>query len=351
MRPYVVREFFNPSAIYREGARIRQAIDDARTRVARLVHAGARDVVFTSGGTESDNLAILGAYEALKDTVAHPRIVVFELDHPAILEAAREAERRGAELVRLEKTPDARIDPEHIRAALTDSTILVSLSYVHGETGTAQAVSKIGRSIREFRKQRGTRYPFFHVDASQAANHFDLNADTLQADLVTIDGAKIYGPKGSGALIVRPTATIRPRLLGGAQERGLRAGTENVPGICGFAKALELAVEKREAEAGRLEKLREIFVRGISEVFPEAVIEGSKEHAAPHIISVSFPGKLHEFIAIKLDKEGVLVSTGTSCSSQKNTDDAEAIRFSFGRKTTRRDVQKALKALEKAVRD
>jgi cysteine desulfurase len=343
MEKYLSRDFYNPSSIYDEGRVVRQALEEARTQVARIVHAGTKDVIFTSGGTESDNLAILGALEEVMKTIPRPHIIVAEHEHSAIIEAARAAERRGAEL--------SIVPVEEIVAQMRDNTALISLSLVNGETGEINPVARIGRAVRASRKARASlpagrqnAYPLLHVDASQAALTQHINVDTLQADLLTLDAGKIYGPKGAGALIVRPWAHLVPQMVGGGQERGLRSGTENLPGIAGFAEALSLADAQREVLAGQMKELRELFVLHLRDELPEAIVNGG-ESAAPNIVSVTIPGKLHEYLAVALAEKGVLVSAGSSCRSRKDGGEQEALRFSFGRATSARDIERAVRAL------
>jgi cysteine desulfurase len=340
MEAFYSREFYNPASIYDGGERVRSILESHRTKIARILHAGTKDVIFTSGGTESDNLAILGAYEYAKDKIDRPHIIVTEHEHPAILEAAREAERRGAELSVVKKAD--------IATAIKENTVLISVSLVQGETGEVLHAKDIGRKVREIRKQNESEFPYFHLDASQAALTEDLNVDTLHADLLTLDAAKIYGPKGSGVLVVRPWVKLRPILLGGGQERGLRSGTENVPACVGFAEALSLAHEEKRRNTQHFENLKIAFIDAVQKDIPEAIING-EGRIAPHIVSVTMPGKLHEFIAISLAEKGVSVSTGSSCSSNKEEDDKEAVRFSFGIHTTLREVTLAARILKEIL--
>lgn len=339
MEKFLSDEFYNPSAIYAEATKPRQALEEAREVIARAVKAGKKDVVFTSGGTEADNLAILGTFEAAKAHVSKTHIIVCKSDHPAILEAAREVERRGGEV--------SVVSVEEIVHAIKDTTVLVSLSLCSSETGELVPAARIGRAIREKRKLRQSTYPYFHLDASQAIVSESINVDALHADLISLDAGKIEGPKGVGALVVRPGVEVRPILLGGGQERGLRSGTENIPGIVGFAKALELLETERHKNVDRFVQLKTAFLNTAREI-PSIQINGGEE-AVPHIVSVTIPGKLHEFLAILLDEHGVMVSTGSACSSRKDEPDKEAMRFSFCRETTKKEVEKAARILREIV--
>lgn len=346
MEKYFSEEFCNPSAVYEQGMDTRRALEDARTRVARILHAGSKDIIFTSGGTESDNLAILGTFEQAKDAVDHPHIIVLADDHPAILEAAREAERRGALL--------SIVSAADVVSHITENTVLISLSLCNSETGQIVRAGRIGRAIREARRKNESEYPYLHLDASQAVVTQPVNIDTLQADLLTLDAGKIYGPKGVGALVVRPWAHLRPLLVGGGQERGLRSGTENIPGIIGFAESLSRLEAEREEMVPRFQALKARFIDLLQREVPEAIVNGRSAAAeegetVPNIVSVTIPGKLHEFLAIALAERGVLVSTGSSCSSRKDEDDKEAIRFSFGRDTSQEDIENAVRNLKSVL--
>jgi cysteine desulfurase len=345
----VVREyseyFYNPSSLYTEGVNAHNELARMRKNIAKLLHVSHRDIVFTSGGTESDNLAIFGVVESAKEKIEKPHVITLTTEHPAILETAIEAKRRGAGLTILETDVEGKIDPAEIRNALKDTTVLVTLSYASSEVGTMQHIGKIGRIIRQFRKERGTAYPYLHVDASQAIHTNEIDPEAMNADLVTLDGAKIYGPKGIGLLVVRPNVSIRPLILGGGQEKGLRSGTENLSAIAGLNKALEILEERREDDRKNFKKLRKLFISLLEKEIPEAALNGARENSLEHIASIRVPGKLHEFLAIKLDREGVLVSTGSSCSTNKNEDDKEALRFSFGRNTTENEIKTAIRTL------
>jgi cysteine desulfurase len=351
MEEYLDGDFYNPSSIYKEGAGVKNALEEMRKGVARAVHAGGKDVVFTSGGTESDNLAIFGVYEALKEKVSKPHIITLDTEHPAILEAVYESERRGAEITVVETT-NGMITAEEIMKHVKETTVLVTLSYVNGEVGTILPVGRIVRELRQYKKQnrkkQGDTYPYLHVDASQALTTMAIHVDTLGADLLTLDSGKIYGPKGVGALIVRPGVEIKAQMLGGGQERGKRSGTENVAGIAGFVKALELLETEREKDIHKITECRDLFIQGVEELrekIPEIKINGGEE-CAPHIVSITIPGKLHEFVAIQLDRKGILVSTGSSCSARKNEEDKEALRFSFGKYTTETKIKTAIRTLK-----
>lgn len=318
----------NPSGIHKEGVAAKRKLDDARQKIARILECQARDAIFTSGGTESNNLAIFGVWKALRQTQGKSHVIIGENEHPSIVEPAREIERQGGELT-------VTNDPlKHIK----ENTVLVSIAYANNVTGAINNVPKIARLIRELRQKNGSKYPFIHTDASAAYEYLDIDINKVPADLITIEKV----------LVVRPNVTIRPLLLGGGQERGLRSGTENVSAIAAFAEDLERIVNDRASESQRLQELKEIFIAGVKEALPEAVIN-TPPVSLPNIVNLSFPGKLHEFLAIKLDEMGIAVSTGSSCDSSKSEKDKEALRFSFSKKTSETDVKAAIRGLRSAV--
>jgi cysteine desulfurase len=362
------RDFYNPSALYTEGVKMREVLESYRTRVARTIGAGKKDIVFTSGGTESINMAILGTFEAFKETLKSktkkPHIIISSIEHPAVVEAAREVERRGGVLSVVEVNQEGLVSPQAIVDLLRPETFLVSVMLANNEIGTIEPASKIGRLLREERKKRqkiigyNANYPYLHTDASQAPNYIEINVEALHADLITLDGSKIYGPKGSGVLVVRPGVSIRPIILGGGQERELRSGTENLSLIAGFSKALEIAVRDREKESLRVEVLKHYFTEKLTNNYPQLIINGSKDHSLPNIVSVSMPGVMSEMILLALDIEGVIVSVGSACSGRSREDgspiiraigreeyDESTLRFSFGRQTSKNDLDKALRIL------
>ncbi|MBX4199122.1 aminotransferase class V-fold PLP-dependent enzyme [Candidatus Parcubacteria bacterium] len=311
----------NPSGIHKEGVEARKSLEDARQKVARILECQTRDIIFTSGGTESDNLAILG--------VKQGHIIISDEEHPAVYEAAREAERRGSTL--------SIVPVDKIIETIKDDTVLVSLIYANNETGRVNPVPKIARQIAALRNKRGSQYPYIHTDATAGFGLLEININKLPVDLLTLDKV----------LVVRPRVEIRPLIFGGGQERGLRAGTENVSAILEFVNDLEASVRVREAEYERLADLKRVFIEEV-EKLPSAVVNSTAE-SLPSIVSVSFPGELHEFLAVKLDEKGVAVSTGSSCASSKDEPDKEALRFSFGPKTSEIEVREVISILQKIV--
>ena len=370
MEKYWTKSFYNPSAIYQEGLEVKKEVEEYRSRVAKLLGVSHKDIVFTASGTESNNLAILGAYEAFKESqkgsrhpITKPHIIISAIEHPSVVRAAEEVVRRGGDMSIVPVNEEGLVSPEAIRLAVKHNTFLISVSMASSEIGTVEPIAKIGRIIREERKM-GKTYPLLHTDASAAYLYLQVNLESLQADLVTLDSAKVYGPKGAGLLAVRRGVSLRPIVQGGGQERGLRSGTINPALIAGFSRAIELAASERMEESARTERLRGYFVDKITQEIPQAVINGSGDSRIPNIVSVSIPGVLSEFALLKLDQEGIMVSGGTTCSLDERESGSPVIRalgkpelaeatlrISFGKFTTDEDVEKATEIFCRTIKN
>jgi cysteine desulfurase len=362
MDKYLQADFYNPSAIYQEGVKARNEMNFFRKEAAKILHAREKDIIFTSGGTESNNLALLGVFEFFKNKISKPHIIISGLEHSSIIETAKEIERRGGEISFLSSDEEGRISLEDLKNSLKKTTILVSVMLANNEIGTIEPVSQVSRIVKEFRKKRETDYPFIHTDASQAANYLSVDISKLGVDMMSLDSSKIYGPKSSGILAVRTGVEIKPIVFGGGQERGLRSGTENLALISGFVTSLIIAQKDAEKESKRLNKLMNFLVSGIKKIPSEIKINTPIKGALPNILSLSFPGVLGELLAIKLDREGIMVSTGSSCGIYKDLAGSETIkaignpelseytvRFSLGRFTKKNDLEKAITALRKSL--
>ena len=353
MVKYFSRNFYNPSAIYQEALEVKKEVEDYRSRVAGLVGAGKQEIVFTAGGTESVNLAILGAFEEYSKTAkGKPHIIISAIEHPAVVRAAEEVVRRGGEMSVVEVDEEGVVSIESLKKLLKKNTFLVSITLANSEIGTVEPVAKIGRIIKEERKARGAGYPLLHTDASAAPGFLEVKLEALQCDMLTLDGSKIYGPKGVGILATRRGVKLHPIIFGGSQERGRRPGTTNPAMIAGIARALEIAARDRESEAKRLESMRQKFIEKVIRALPHAIINGSSDAHLPNIVSISIPNTLSEFLLLKLDKEGVLVSVGTACSFDEKVSGSPIIRaigkpelsestlrFSFGRGTSEKELK------------
>lgn len=344
MMPYFSDEFYNPSAAYLSARKVRADVEEARHTIAKLIGAKSAEVIITAGATESINLALNGV---------DGRIMTTAVEHSAVLETARQ--HNGYVLAVDDR---GRINLDELRNSLTDDVALVSVGYVNSETGVAQnirAIAEVIREARQGRRERGVTIPLYlHTDASQAAGLFDLNISRLGVDLMTLNAGKCYGPKQVGLLYVRAGIRLRPLILGGGQEMGLRSGTENVTGIIGFAKALELAEKLRSSEAKRLSELRSKLKQCLTNNLPDVRINENTKANSPAILNLSVPGVDGERVLFALDERGVQVATGSACAANKGLrshvltamglDEATvdgSLRISMGRFTTEQDIDVA----------
>jgi cysteine desulfurase len=355
----VTQVFGNPSSVHGYGQQARAALDRARREVAGLINARPNEVIFTSGGTEANNLAIRGVCEA---SSAHGRhIITSAIEHPSVRGVCAELEQRGWEITRLPVYDNGIVRLEDVRNALRLDTVLVTIMLANNEIGTIQPISDIGAFIRE-RRAAGQRHLFLHTDAVQAAGRMALNVEELGCDLLTMSAHKLYAPKGAGALYVRRGVRLVGQNIGGHQERERRAGTENVPGIVAFGEAAKLAREELHERATHDAALRDQFERKVAELIPDVVLNGDRQQRLPHLSNISFRYIEGEGLLINLDLQGVAVSTGSACSSGTlepspviralGVDDEIArgsIRFSFGKENTAADVDYAIDVLVQAV--
>ena len=377
MQPFWGKHFGNPSSIHAEGVAAKKALDSSRTSVARSLEAHADEIVFTSGGTEANNLAIFGTVLPYNYDRSYmvggekPHVVTTNIEHTSVQEPLRELERQGRiGVTHVPVEPNGIVKPEKIIAAIRPSTVLVSVMYANNEIGTIQPIRKIGQLLGPIHNSKfiihnspnEKRYPVFHSDACQAPLYLRCLVNALGVDLMTLDGHKIYGPKGVGALYVRRGTPLVPVTVGGGQERGLRSTTENVPAIVGFAEALHIAASEREKESIRVAKLRDfLYADVLKNISIEKEVNGSirKGERLPNNLNISFPGVDTEFLTLKLDAEGISVSTKSSCLKDEKASyvvkalgggdkrSSSSLRFTLGRNTTKNDVVAATRALGK----
>jgi len=306
MLPFLRDSFGNPSSIHALGRKAREAVEEARGRVAALIGANASEIVFTSGGTEANNLAIQGIARASKDRGNH--IVTSSIEHHAVLKTCQYLERNGFTVTYLPVDHHGIVNPEDLKKALTDKTILVSVMHANNEVGTIEPIDEIGRIVTE----RGIA---FHTDAIQSAGKVPLNVKEMSVDLLSISAHKFYGPKGIGALYIREGIRIDPILYGGEQEKGIRSGTENVASVAGLGKACELARETVAVRMDEIRKMRDALQERISTAVPGLTINGHPVSRLPNCLSVSVPGLIGETILRDLDARGIAVSSGSACTS------------------------------------
>jgi len=357
MLPFLGENFGNAGSVHSAGQRARAAVDAARESVAALIGAKASEIVFTSGGTEADNLAIFGTIAASAKPRKH--IITTAIEHHAILHSCEELERQGVDItvVPVRRDPESQgvVDPEDIRRALRPETVLITVMHANNELGTIQPIEEISRVAAE----AGVR---FHCDGVQSAGKVPLDVNRLGIDLLSISAHKFYGPKGVGALYVRTGTNIAPRFFGGHAERDRRPGTENVPGIIAIGKAAELARKLLAEDAARIAPLRDRLESALLARIPAARVNGDRAHRVPNTTNISFPGAAGEALLIALDLQGVECSTGAACSSGStepshvltaaglSRDDARAsLRFSLGRPTTAAEIDRAIEIIPSVV--
>lgn len=349
----------NPSALHTEGVQARKAINDARARVAKTLNAHADEIIFTSGATESDNLALVGAIEGfLKKGIVLSDIAVITsvLEHAAVLEPLAPYKDKGLFTMTIPAQHGV-IDPKHIMIPESAKAVIVSIMYVNNEIGTVQPIKDIAKRVRKLRKEYPDKTILFHTDATQAPLYFNLRVDQLGVDMMTLGATKLYTHKGVGVLYKKRNVTLMPIMRGGGQEKGLRPGTEPIELIHAFAHALAYAQDKREEETKCIAELQTYFEEQLLANIPEISITSKNHERAPHITHIGIKNFDSELLVIELDAKGIAVSAKSAC---KNEEDQEssiaesiygkgygAIRFSFGRKTTKGELDRAVKALQK----
>ncbi len=353
MQPYFSEDFYNPSAIYLAAKKVKKDIEASRAKVAAWMGARPSEITFTAGGTEANNLAIKGVMSQFLAA----NIVISEIEHESVLKPAQQHKYKVVGVKQ-----DGLIDLDKLEASIDSKTVLVSVMLANNEIGTIQPIRKIGQLLEKLRQERltkGNKTPlYFHTDACQAANYIDLHANRLGVDLMTINGGKIYGPKQSGALFIRTGTNLKPQILGGGQESGVRSGTENVAGIIGLSKALDLVQKNHHVETVRLQKLQQLFFELINKQMPPAQIVGSVKNRLPNNVHITIAGQDNERLIMELDERGVLCAAGSACSASNEDpshvlkaiglSDEEAqssLRFTMGQSTTESDVKQTVKTL------
>ena len=355
MLPFFVSAYGNPSGIHANGRETRKAVELARRRTAGVLGAESREICFTSGGSESNNLAIQGTAFAMRGKGNH--IITSQIEHHSVLNTCRWLEKQGFRVTYLPVDADGTVNPENVRDAIRPETILVSIMTANNEIGTVQPVAQIGEICRE----KGVA---FHTDAVQAVGMLRTDVREMNADLVSLSAHKFHGPKGTGALYIRKGTRLDPLIHGGSQERGLRAGTENVPGIVGLGKAIETAEAEREENAARIRGLRKVLTDRILQDIPGARMNGHPERRLPGNCHFSFPGTESEALLLRLDLAGISASGGSACTSGsvepshvlqaiglKDEMLHSSIRLTIGRETTLNEIEKTAQILMEIVED
>jgi cysteine desulfurase len=377
MKPYWTEGFGNPGSITKMGVKAQKAVEDSRRGIAEHLKARPQEIIFTSGGTEANNLAIFGAVNNLEKKgikISDLHFITTNIEHSSVTECFKELERRGAKVDYLKVNQNGSVEPKDLRKLIKPNTVLVSVGYANNEIGTIQPIKELMKEIRHARKINPNL--LFHTDASQAGLYLNLNVQELGVDMMTLDAQKIYGPKGVGILFMKAGTEISPIIFGGGQERGLRSGTENVPLIVGMTKALELArgaespqalgvirysVKRRELAVMKLEKLRNYFWQKIQADIPEAVLNGDLENRLPNNLNISIPNIDSEFTVLCLDEFGIVCSTRSACNHDEDgsfvvralgkSEDLikSTLRFSLGEDIRKKEIDFVVKTLKSIV--
>lgn len=353
MEPFFTEEFGNPGSFNTIGMRAKDILDNCRETVAQLINARAEEVIFTGSGTESINLAIQGVARSKKKG----HIITSEAEHHAVLETCEYLEKEEDFTVTyLKPNKFGQITVDQVKEALREDTVLISLMYANNEVGSINPIKEIATLAKENRV-------LMHTDACQAGGILDIDVKELGVNLMTLNGSKIYGPKGTGMLFVKSGTAIKPLIFGGGQEFGLRSGTENIPGIVGFTVALKFAQDERESETARLTKLRDDLVKRVLEVVPETVLNGHPTQRLPNNANISFLNIEGEALLLYLSEHGICASSGSACTS-KTLDPSHvlvamdkpyelahgSLRFTLGKRTKQEDIDKIMEVLPEIVK-
>lgn len=351
MTKIMCEDYGNPSSMHNKGMQAEQYLRYAKEVIAANLRVDGKEIIFTSGGTESDNLALIGA--AFAGCRAGRHLITTQIEHPAVLQTMQYLERQGFTVTYLPVDPNGIIRLEDLQKAITRETILVSMMHTNNEIGSLQPVREAGELIKRMNPNI-----LFHVDAVQGYGKYRILPKKMGIDMMSVSGHKIHGPKGVGFLYVNERVKIHPILFGGGQQKGMRSGTENVPGYAGMAKAIELVYAKLDQDVNRLYELKQIFVEGVSTI-PDVKINGfTDRRSAPHIVSVSVCGIRAEVMLHALEEKGVYISAGSACAAHKPQTSAtlkaigvekdlldSTIRFSFSIFTTREEIDYTLQAM------
>ncbi|GAX90353.1 cysteine desulfurase family protein [Effusibacillus lacus] len=356
MLPYYMNQFGNPGSLHQYGLLAKEALETARTLIAGTIGARSKELIFTGSGSESNNLAVLGAARRMRRLGRGDHVIASSVEHPSVREACHALEREGFRITFVPVDPHGRVDAEEVRKAVRSNTVLVSVMHANNVVGTLQPIAEIGGWLR----QQGI---LFHTDAVQSYGKVPVRVDELNVDLLTINAHKIGGPKGVAGLYVRKGVRLEPIVYGGGQERGLRSATQNVAGIVGFAKAAELAVSCLPAEKDRLERLKRRLIERLLSRIPGCVINGDPDNSLPTHLNISIERIEGQALMLELDRLGFSTSSGSACSSTdsepsyvllamgKSREVAlESLRISMGRTTTEQSVDQLADALVQVVK-
>lgn len=366
MQPYWEEQYGNPSSLYGIGREAGKAVTQARETIAQCINGKPHEIIFTAGGTESINLAILGIAGEYLNENQRRHVISSAIEHAAVLNCYKVLDRRGYDVSHIAVDHNGLIDIEALKQAVRDDTMLISIMYANNEIGSIQPIAEIGQWLSGVNKERMAQgYPriYFHTDACQAGGCLDIDVEALGVDMMTVNGSKLYGPKQTGILYLKEGITLTPIIYGGGQERNLRSGTQNVPGIVGFTRALELAQERRREENRRLQDLRDTFTDRVLAEIPETILNGPRvDQRLANNINISFRGVDGLDLLNALDQQGICVSLGSACASKESEPShvlvaigcpqdyiSGSIRFTLGKRNTKEQVDFVIDVLKKEV--
>ncbi|MFC1608566.1 cysteine desulfurase family protein [Patescibacteria group bacterium] len=366
MKPLFWEDFGNPSSVHSMGQLAGAAVESSRTKIAKFLNCSPVEIIFTSGATESNNLAIKGLVKKYHETRGKdallPHIIASTIEHHCVLDACKSLEKEGlAEITLVPVNSDGIMEIEKVNNAIQENTILVSVMYVNNEIGTIQPIKEIGKMIRVLNENRKEKI-LFHTDAVQALNYVDCDVSELGADMLSFSGHKIYGPKGIGALYLKKDAKISPIIHGGGQESGLRAGTYNVPGIVGMGEAVTNIKTNQDENNQKLQELRDYLMERILTEIPESHVNGSRKKRIPNNANFRFANVEGESLLLSMDMEGICASTGSACSSGsldpshvilalglKHEEAHSSLRLTIGKRTTKEDIDHAVDVIKETI--
>ncbi len=354
----------NPGSIHKEGVVAKKMIESAKKDIAKIIHTQTEHIIFTSGGTEGCNSVIFGVlHKAIATGIEKPNIIISAIEHPAVYDTCISLERENKiTLTILPVNENGVVKEKDLRESINENTVLVCVHYINNEVGTIEPIKDLARVVKKYRKEKESLYPLFFTDSAQAPNLFPIHIDSLGVDFVTLNGSKIYGPRSSGILFIKDREMIDGIILGGSQEYGLRAGTEDVGKIVGFTQALINADKNRIFEYTKIENIQKVARKLLEEKVPEARTTIDSEFCSPHILHITIPNFDSETVILYLDQKGFAVSSKSACK----TDDEEvshvlkalnleenkllsSIRISFGRKTKIRDIENFVNTLRQTL--
>lgn len=367
MMKFFDKKYGNPMSIHSFGNEASQVVEKVREQIAHFLNSNPKEIIFTSGSTESNNLAIKGIIKAYYDQFGNnalkPHIITTQFEHHCVFNACKAIEKEGlADVTYLKVSKDGFIDLEELKNKIKKpNTILVSVIYVNNEIGTVQPIEKIGSLIKEIKKA-SSKYPLFHTDATQAVNYFSQDVFKLGVDLLSISGHKIYGPKGVGVLYIKNGTPIKQLFDGGEQENGFRSGTHNVSGIAGLGKAIEIISKNKDIEFNKIKKLRDYLIEKVLKEIPQSQLNGSRFNRSPNNCNFRFKNVEGESLVLMLDAEGINCSTGSACSSSslkpshvllalgiKPEEAHSSLRITLGRFTTKKEIDSTIDKLKQTV--